>query len=234
MSNEPIIITTRRPLGDWSDLYVCVLSAQMYAPGHQLIIAWDGPTKPERCKDLHDDVLLVRRHQFMSSAEACWFLYDGGYLPSGDFLGTSDDCVYTPTTVPLLLADAAHLRQMDMNPGMLGCRSNFAPTSQNVRHPNGATHMEGVKFPSEDSILESPGLAPFCIWSTTDAFFRDSGGPWPHEMHSDDKMCNMMKRKGWRLFLSRAYVHHIGMRSSQVQGLTIDQLMAMGQNGVRS
>jgi hypothetical protein len=194
----------------WDDLRVCLSAVAAYAKGFEVVVAWDGPCEPldlprnERCR-------VLRRPAGLKSPQAhYWAVQQTG---ADDFIGLSDDVVLQPDTVDRLLEDVAFIRSHGYKPGIVGCRSNFAPGAQNVRAANGGTWEGAVDgYTSEATILRADRISPFCAYVSREA--TEVVGSPEVEWFSDDLACFDLAREGYTNWISRAYVHHVGMRSS--------------------
>jgi hypothetical protein len=194
----------------WDDLRVCLAAVAAYAKGLEVIVAWDGPSEPlELPRNEHCRVL--RRPAGLKSPQAHYWA--AHQTDADDFIGVSDDVVLQPDTVGTLLEDVAFLRGHGYEPGLVGCRSNFAPGAQNVRAANGGTWAGAVDgYTSEATILQAERISPFCAYVSRAA--TEVIGSHEVEWFSDDLACFDLARHGYTNWVSRAYVHHVGMRSS--------------------
>lgn len=116
----------------------------------------------------------------------------------------NDDIVFTPRTWSTLMEDVARLKGLFDNLGYVAARSDYARGAQNIR--NGGGRMNFLRYASEQSIVETPVIAPICAWIHRDAWVDFPPINW----FSDDVQCADMKR---RHFVSRAYVHHVGSQT---------------------
>lgn len=108
----------------------------------------------------------------------------------------NDDVVLTPSTVSMLLEDISELKR---NVPLLGF---VAPRSDNIRG------LQKTSNPYKDVITEVPVLSPVFAWISKTAF--EAARFPPLNWFSDDVMCEDLNQLGYRHFLSRAYVHHVG------------------------
>jgi hypothetical protein len=220
-----VLIPTYRADGDWRDLDLAVRSIRHYAPDQGIVVGWAGPHAPE----LIDGVTVIERpSECRSSAQATWWLADrfGG----DEFVLFSDDCVATPTTFELLAADVARLKdQPDIKVGMVGCRSNFAAGAQNIRYPNGSNNL-GLQWDTENTVFGVQWIAPFVAWIAAEHLAGFT--PPDFEWYSDNWHCAELVKRGYTHFVSRSYVHHIGMQSSKAQGLSMDEMNTIGLDGL--
>lgn len=116
----------------------------------------------------------------------------------------NDDIVFTPQTWQYLGEDVAILRNQIEKVGWVASRSDYARGVQNIRQGQGT--MEWFKYPMESNILETDIIAPICGWISKNAWASFPPINW----YSDDVQCLDMGAKGYRHFVSRAYVHHVG------------------------
>lgn len=218
-----VLIPTYRADGDWRDLDLAVRSIRHYAPEQGIVVGWAGPHAPQLIEGV---TVIERPAECKSSAQASWWLADrfGG----DEFVIFSDDCVATPDTFSTLLADVEMLKSAVGQVGVVGCRSNFAAGVQNIRNPNGSKQL-GLQWDGENVVLETTFVAPFVAWYSA-AHFVGLTAPG-FEWYSDNWHCEQLTAKGYRHFVSRAYVHHIGMRSSQAQGKTMAEMNDAGRAG---
>ena len=146
--------------------------------------------------------------------EAYNFAMRDAFTRHAEVIICNDDIVFTPATWRTLLADVAMLKEAVGGLGYVAARSDYARGAQNIRC--GAGRLDFLRFESEQSIVETPVIAPICAWIHRDAWVDFPPINW----FSDDVQCADMKR---RHFVSRAYVHHVG---SQTCGHNAGKCMA--------
>jgi hypothetical protein len=218
-----ILIPTYRPDGDWRDLSLAVLSLRLYAPDEEIVVGWRGPHAPD-LSTRYGVSLLKRPHHAQSSAAAVWWLAEE--TQADEFIMFSDDCVAQPDTIQTLREDVAFLQWQGAKVGIVACRSNFASGAQNIRNPNGSTSL-GLRFPSEEQIIAVPFVAPFVAWYSADHL--DGLEPPAFEWYSDNWHTAELAKRGYTHFVSRSYVHHVGMRSSKAEGKSMDEMNDEGR-----
>jgi hypothetical protein len=176
---------------------------------------------------LIDGVTVIERPaECRSSAQAAWWLADR--FCGDEFIVFSDDCVAMPDTFTTLLADVEMLKQAVGEVGIVGCRSNYAAGAQNIRNPNGSKRL-GLQWGSENELIETTFIAPFVAWLSKE-HLKGFNAP-DFEWYADNWHCEQLTARGFRHFVSRAYVHHIGMRSSLAQGKTMAEMNDAGRAG---
>ncbi len=210
--------------GLWADLALCLESCRVYAPGHDVVCGWKGPRPPDVLAP-NPRLRLVPQPDgaatFGAAFEALWRT-----APGDTFVVLNDDTVLMPDTLALLLDDAALLDRAKHRWGFLGCRSNYVKGPQNIRFPNESA-LRGVRFESEAKILAVPSIALVAAAVRREALERIGGFP-DVNWYSDDLMSWDLARAGYTHFVSRAYVHHVGMRSTG-QGRSMQDLDREGR-----
>lgn len=118
----------------------------------------------------------------------------------------NDDVVLDPNTYWLLTHDRVILKQQGHRVGMVAARSNMASLPQNVRHKQENDTWNGMKWASEDTLAQVEWAAP--LFASVDK----EGWPGfpPINFFSDNVVCHDYAGDGYKTFLSRAYVHHVG------------------------
>lgn len=118
----------------------------------------------------------------------------------------NDDVVLDPNTYWLLTHDRVLLKQQGHKVGFVSARSNMASMPQNIRSKTENDAWAGMKWASEDTIAQVEWTAP--LFASVDR----EGWPGfpPINFYSDNVACHDMSDEGYKHFLSRAYVHHVG------------------------
>lgn len=118
----------------------------------------------------------------------------------------NDDVVLNPSTYWLLTHDRVMLKQQGHKVGFVSARSNMASMPQNVRFKQENDAWNGMKWASEDTIAQVEWTAP--LFASVDK----EGWPGfpPINFYSDNVACHDMTCDGYKHFLSRAYVEHVG------------------------
>lgn len=118
----------------------------------------------------------------------------------------NDDIVLDPNTYWLLCHDRMLLKQQGHKVGFVSARSNMASMPQNIRSKQENDQWNGMKWASEETIAQVEWTAP--LFASVDK----EGWPGfpPTNFFSDNVACSDMADEGYKHFLSRAYVHHVG------------------------
>ena len=123
---------------------------------------------------------------------------------------SNDDVVLHPTTMNILLSDVEKLKAANIEKiGFVATMADNVRASQNVRckfFPN--DEIVYGKWISENSIKEVPVIAPIFAWYSKKAF-EEVQFP-PINWYSDDVICYDLINRGYKNFVSTAYVHHVG------------------------
>ena len=217
----------------WADVLMCVNSCTLYAPEHEVVVAWKGPCPPQ---DLLPNPRL-RLVEQPASADSYGEAFDFAcsQASSEELILLNDDAVLTPDTIDVLLEDIQILQRAPGAPkvGFLACRSNFVAGPQNIRAPNdGTLAANSMRYDSENKIIGVNRISPVCAYMPRTALEAIGGFP-PINWFSDDLMCWDLAQKGYAIFISRSYVHHIGQRASTQGGRTQADLLREGQSWVR-
>jgi hypothetical protein len=148
--------------------------------------------------------------------------------PSETLYIANDDVVLTPTTISDLERDMEALRAFKV--GIVACRSDFVMWQQNIRCTIENDSRLGPQWASESLIKEVDVVAPVFAAITREGWNSGVRIP-PINWFSDDIWCLDLKRKGFRHFVSRAYVHHAG---SQTIGRDFKALEAESMEWVKA
>jgi len=103
-----------------------------------------------------------------------------------------------------LINDVEIVKKVDEKIASVAARTNYAKGYQNVRHGQG--DLAGLTFESEGKILKTDYIAGIFNWIT-----RKTWEPCaPIDWYSDDIWCRDQTAKGHGIYVSRAYIHHVG------------------------
>jgi len=222
MSAEPrptiVIATARRgdpldPQSVWADVALLLHSVALYAADCPVVLAWSGSCPPDPFVPAGLDICVVRQPEWCRSfGDAYNFAVEQAH--TDEVLLANDDIVLCPDTVADLLDDVAMIRTEapGIRIGLVGARTNFSAGRQNVRIANEGA-FDGTRYTSEEDCIEVDFIAPILAWCTKEALAA-VGGIAPINWYSDNLLCWDLGRAGFNHFVSRAYVHHVGMRST--------------------
>jgi len=112
----------------------------------------------------------------------------------------NDDIVLHPDTMRLLMEDVAFCKSVDGDKlGLVAVYADYVRPAQDIR-----------LYPKMQ-LRRVPVVAPILAWISKKAF-EDAPFP-PLNWYSDDIQCFDLEHKGYRHYVSRAYVHHAGSQT---------------------
>lgn len=131
---------------------------------------------------------------------------------------TADDVVITPGTVETMVREANELHAHGRRVGMIGARSNYVKGRQNIRfrYLDELDLIAPMRLPNEDHTSLLPAgetCVPICALVNRQAALEVGGMPHGN-WFSDDLFSWRLRRARWDLFVSTAYVHHLGERAT--------------------
>ena len=167
------------------------------------------------------DIVLPRHRTINSTNEHTNFgdaynavvnqVWDDGHA---DVIVANDDIVLTPYTWQMMKEDLSVLDK----PGWVGARADYARGWQNIRHRHATDRPGVIRFDSESKVIEVPVIAPYFAYISKESWVDFPPINW----YSDDIQCRDISENGYKHYISRAYVHHVG---SQTCGLDYQKCM---------
>lgn len=214
----------------WGDLRVCLNAVDAYAADDvdEVVIAWDGPHAPDDMPR-NKKFRFIERPKGLDSAQGMAFAID--QADSDEIFHVQDDSVVHPDATRMMIEDIELIQRQrpDLQLGILGARSNFICGPQNVRcSNNGNWHYGSIFYDTEGQIMETDIVFPVFAWYRRDAWEKVGRFPEGLTWWSDVLFSYDLARAGYTHFISRAYVHHIGMRGTHASGENTDSLHAAG------
>lgn len=128
------------------------------------------------------------------------------FIAHDDVIVANDDIVLTPYTWKTLNEDLQTIPEEKR--GWVAARADYARGLQNVRYRHEGDGNT-VRHASEDKIIEVEIVAPYFAYIHKSAWVDFPPINW----YSDDIQCLDMLEKGFRQYISRAYVHHVGSQT---------------------
>ena len=160
--------------------------------------------------------VVLPRHQTINSENTATNFGDAfnkvcnqAFEDHEDIVVCNDDIVLTPMTWQRLMEDVAFLQQNTEKVGWVAGRSDYSRGPQNVRVQQAKDTMSGLRWRSEQQIIQTDMIAPFFGWVSKEAWVDFPPLNW----YSDDVQCVDMSEKGYKHYVSRAYVHHVGSQT---------------------
>ena len=146
-------------------------------------------------------------HTYETSGAAHNFMAHKIFETHDNFVSIDDDVVLNPSTYSVLIDDVNQLKSMGIKIGMVAGRTNYAKGFQNIRKGEGK--LSSLEYESEKLIVETDYLAGIVAWCQKSTWIDIA----PIDWFSDDLQCNELIKKDCRLFISRAYFHHVGSQT---------------------
>ena len=175
-----IIVCTRKPYIERKAFHVLEASVDAYGQGAKLEVYYDANLNFGQAYN------RAVRHAFEE------------YPSHERFIIANEDIVLRPDTIELLLEDADYLDVKGIEWGHIACRfDRGARTLQNLaRNP----------FEAEPAVFFERWIAPVCSMIHRKRWIDFPPINWG----SDVIQCFDMTANGYRICVSRAYVHHVG------------------------
>lgn len=167
-----------------------------------------------------DTKIIVHRSDKKTFGEAYNEALVSAFKEYDEVIIANDDVVITPTTIPYLLQDVNKLKSVSQKLGFVAAMADNTRIAQTIRYDFlNAGKLVMCKWEHEQVVKQVPVIAPIFAWLSKDAFNTVQFPPltwW-----SDDVMCEDLNEAGFKHYVSRAYVHHVG---SQTIGENIKEL----------
>jgi hypothetical protein len=195
----PIVICTKGSKA----INVLLASIEQYVPREVQVYVYgnfDNLMSWEFIKWLGDNDKKTFGESFNYATNQVWL--DGHET----LIMANDDIVLNPDSYWLLTHDRVLLRQQGHKVGFVSARSNMASLPQNVRHKQENDTWNGMKWASEDTLMQVEWTAPLFASVDKEGY---PGFP-PTNFFSDNVACHDMSCEGFKHFLSRSYVSHVG------------------------
>jgi hypothetical protein len=140
-----------------------------------------------------DVELFISRNRGSNFGEAYNIAVNEAFEKYDEIIVANDDIVLHPTSYNKLLADVEHLKQFNKL-GWVVAKSDSVRPLQDIRHqPN-------------EAVFEVPVVSPLFGYISKEAWVDFPPINW----YSDDIQSIDIANKGYRHFVSSAYIHHVG------------------------
>lgn len=130
----------------------------------------------------------------------------------------NDDIVLTPTSYQYMVEDYDMVAK-DHKVGYMACKTDFARPAQNIRCYR---QPGGVRYAEEGMVLYAEAISPIFAMISKEAWEDFPPINW----FSDDVQSDDIIKKGYRNFISRSYVHHVGSQTLGEENYTKSYLEA--------
>lgn len=132
----------------------------------------------------------------------------------------NDDIVLRPDTLTKLVEDADELDAKGIRWQWLAARTDWVRhNEQNIRFPYGDAELLSIRYPEEEYIVPTRVVSPIFAMIRADRW-QDIGDFAPISWFSDDEHCYRGAKLGYKNYVSRAYVHHVGSQTMTLETWT--------------
>ena len=191
-SPVPIVIATKHA----KCLPVLFSSIDQYVPNDVVVIVSGSDLRLPRHKTIN---LPYYGKNFGESYNyVCRYAFDHYQ----EIIVANDDIVVNPNSYTRLLEDVEELSLGDTL-GWVSAKSDYARGKQNIRI---WSQLNGIRSVEEEQIQETDVISPLFAYIRKNAWIDYPPINW----YSDDIQCLKMRYNGFRNFVSRSYVHHVG------------------------
>ena len=125
------------------------------------------------------------------------------YSMFDDVIVANDDIVLTPSSYELLMADVELLPE---DTGWVSAKSDYVRGYQNIR---AFKEREGIRYVEERKIIPTEIISPLFGYIHKDKWVDYKPINW----YSDDIQCLEIRANGYKNYVSRSYVHHVGSQT---------------------
>ena len=150
-------------------------------------------------------------HHFVHTYEAVGsahnFMANKIFETHEEFVSIDDDVVLNPSTYSVLMDDVNYIKSLGYKIGVVAGRTNYAKGNQNIRTGSGS--LSSLAYESENFIVETDYLAGIVAWVQKSTWVALAPINW----FADDVVCEDHLKNESRLFVSRAYFHHVGSQT---------------------
>jgi hypothetical protein len=125
------------------------------------------------------------------------------YSMFDEVIVANDDIVLTPSSYELLMADVELLPE---DTAWVSAKSDYVRGYQNIR---AFKEREGIRYVEERKIIPTEIISPLFGYIHKDKWVDYKPINW----YSDDIQCLEIKANGYKNYVSRSYVHHVGSQT---------------------
>lgn len=182
----------------------CHKSRAHHTPHERVFLASLKEYKPR-------DVEIFRQHSLGNFGTSYNALVDtmirGGHRT---FAIANDDIVLRPDSLKLLNEDIEICNAEGRPWGVIASRADYVRMGpQNIRFTYGMEQQRTIQNQHELQIIAVPSVAPLLAVYTHQSWVDFP----PINFYSDDVQCFDITAKGYEVFVSRSYVHHVGSQT---------------------
>jgi hypothetical protein len=125
------------------------------------------------------------------------------YSMFDDVIVANDDIVLTPTSYGLLMED---VELLPGDTGWVSAKSDYVRGYQNIRE---FKERNGIRYVEEGKIIPTDIISPLFGYIHKDKWVDYKPINW----YSDDIQCLQIKANGYKNYVSRSYIHHVGSQT---------------------
>lgn len=125
------------------------------------------------------------------------------YSMFDEVIVANDDIVLTPSSYELLMADVELLPE---DTAWVSAKSDYVRGYQNIR---AFKEREGIRYVEERKIIPTEIISPLFGYIHKDKWVDYKPINW----YSDDIQCLEIRANGYKNYVSRSYVHHVGSQT---------------------
>jgi hypothetical protein len=162
-----------------------------------VIATVDGKCMPVLSKSIEmyvpDSVeVIVYKNNAGNYGDAYNHIVNKAFMQYDEIIVANDDIVLTPSSYSWLLEDVAHLKRFNQLGWVVARSDEVRPLQQ-----------------GKGDVFEVPVVSPLFGYISKEAWVDFPPINW----YSDDIQCIDISAKGYRHFVSRSYVHHVGSQT---------------------
>ena len=120
-----------------------------------------------------------------------------------EIIVANDDIVLTPSSFELLLRDRELLPE---DTAWVSAKSDYVRGHQNIRE---FKQRDGIRYVEEAKIIPTEIISPLFAYIEKDKWVDYEPINW----YSDDIQCLQIRANGYKNYVSRSYVHHVGSQT---------------------
>jgi hypothetical protein len=125
------------------------------------------------------------------------------YSMFDDVIVANDDIVLTPSSYELLMAD---VELLPGNTAWVSAKSDYVRGYQNIRE---FKQRQGIRYVEEGKIIPTDIISPLFGYIHKDKWVDYKPINW----YSDDIQCLEIRTNGFKNYVSRSYIHHVGSQT---------------------
>lgn len=193
VKNVPIVIATKTA----KCLPVLFSSIDQYVHEDVMVIVSGSDLKLNR----HPTINL--KNVYDNFGESYNYVVNYAFSMFDEVIVANDDIVLTPTSYSLLMQDVELLPE---DTGWVSAKSDYVRGLQNIREYK---TRNGIRYLEEEKIIPYDILSPLFAYIHKDKWVDYKPINW----YSDDIQCLQIIANGYKNYVSRSYVHHVGSQT---------------------